>query len=111
MISYVYNHYACVHLMFVHAEGKNLHVHEKTTYNDEKRTIYHSVVGGDLANVYKKFVTILVVNPKSNGHGSTVSWTIDYEKLHEDSPVPIGYLKFFQFLIEDVNSHLCASEI
>nr|MCL7044810.1 hypothetical protein [Papaver nudicaule] len=60
---------------------------------------------------YKKFDATLVVNPKANnGHGSIVSWTIEYEKLNDDSPVPIDYLGFFHLNIEDVNSHLCASE-
>ncbi|KAI3897468.1 hypothetical protein MKX03_033219 [Papaver bracteatum] len=91
-------------------EGKNLHVHEKTIYNDETRTKHHSAIGGDIMKVYKKFVVTLVVNPKANRHGSIVSWTIEYEKLHEDYPFPIDYLQFFQFQIEDVNSHLCAYE-
>ncbi|KAI3955621.1 hypothetical protein MKX01_006933 [Papaver californicum] len=82
----------------------------KTTYTDETRTIYHKVVGGDLTKDYKKFDVTLVVNPKANGKGSIVSWTIDYEKLNEDSPVPIDYLKFFHSHIEDVNSHLGPSE-
>ncbi|XP_026459454.1 major latex protein 146-like [Papaver somniferum] len=71
--------------MFVHADGKTLYVHEKTTYTDETRTIYHKVVGGDLTKDYKKFDVTLVVDPKTNGHGSIVSWTIEYEKLNEDS--------------------------
>ncbi|KAI3840222.1 hypothetical protein MKX03_035111 [Papaver bracteatum] len=91
-------------------EGKNLHVHEKTIYNDETRNKHHSAIGGDIMKVYKKFVVTLVVNPKANRHGSIVSWTIEYEKLHEDSPFPIDYLQFFQFQIEDVNSHLCSYE-
>ncbi|KAI3899994.1 hypothetical protein MKW98_000894 [Papaver atlanticum] len=93
---------------YVH-EGNELIVKEKTTYNDETRTISHLVVGGDLAEAYKKFDATLVVNPKPSGHGSIVSWTVDYEKINEDSPVPIPYLAFFQQVIEDLNSHLCAS--
>ncbi|MCL7051939.1 hypothetical protein MKW94_029964 [Papaver nudicaule] len=94
---------------YIH-EGKNLHVHEKTTYNDETRTIHHSAIGGDVLKDYKKFDATLVVNPKANGKGSIVSWTIDYVKLNEDTPVPISYLAFFQQNIEDLNTHICASE-
>ncbi|KAI3901117.1 hypothetical protein MKW92_042938 [Papaver armeniacum] len=90
-------------------EGKSLIVKEKTTYDDETMTIRHMAVGGDLMNDYKKFHATLVVNPKDNGHGSIVKWTIDYEKLNEDSPVPIPYLRFFNQLTKDLNSHLCAS--
>ncbi|KAI3833096.1 hypothetical protein MKX03_021374 [Papaver bracteatum] len=91
-------------------EGKELVVKETTTYTEETRTIHHSVVGGDLSNDYKKFDATLVVNPNPSGHGSIVSWTIDYEKINEDSPVPIPYLALFHQIIEDLNSHLCASD-
>ncbi|MCL7049418.1 hypothetical protein MKW94_024910 [Papaver nudicaule] len=91
-------------------EGKELVFKEKTTYTDETRTIHHSAVGGDVMNDYKKFNEELVVNPKADGHGSIVKWTIDYEKINEDSPVPIPYLAFLNQVTEGVNSHLCASE-
>nr|Q06394.1 RecName: Full=Major latex protein 146; Short=MLP 146 [Papaver somniferum]AAA19244.1 major latex protein [Papaver somniferum] len=91
-------------------EGKPLSCKEKTTYNDETRTIHHMVVAGDLMNDYKKFDATLVVNPKSNGHGCIVKWTIDYEKMNEDSPVPFGYLACYQQITEDLSSHLCASD-
>ncbi|KAI3912689.1 hypothetical protein MKW98_005675 [Papaver atlanticum] len=81
-------------------EGKKEFNHEKTTYDDETRT-----------SLYKKFDPILVVKPKANGHGSIVSWTINYEKINEDSPVPISYLGFFQSSIDDLNSHIVASQI
>ncbi|KAI3973760.1 hypothetical protein MKX01_031180 [Papaver californicum] len=91
-------------------DGKDLIVREKTTYDDEKRTILHSAVGGDMMNDYKKFVLILVVNPKASGHGSIVKWTIEYEKVNEDSPVPIHYLALCNQITEGLNSHLCASD-
>ncbi|KAI3840225.1 hypothetical protein MKX03_001033 [Papaver bracteatum] len=90
--------------------GRNEFTLEKTTYNDETRTICHSNIDGDIMKKYKKFDAILVVTSKANGHGSIVSWTIEYEKIYEDSPVPIDYLGLFQSLIEDVNSHVCTSQ-
>ncbi|KAI3837795.1 hypothetical protein MKX03_017186 [Papaver bracteatum] len=100
----------CVKEWVCNVEGKPLTTKEKTTYNDELRTIHHSAIGGDLLNDYKKFDATLVVNPKANGHGSIVKWTVDYEKINEDSRVPIPYLAFFQQVTEDLNSHLCASD-
>ncbi|KAI3973757.1 hypothetical protein MKX01_031177 [Papaver californicum] len=82
----------------------------QTTYNDETRTICHNVLEGDLMNDYKKFVVTIVVNPKADGHGSIVRWTVDYEKTNEDSPVPSAYLAFFQQNNQDLNSHLCVSD-
>ncbi|KAI3946617.1 hypothetical protein MKX01_014475 [Papaver californicum] len=66
---------------YIH-EGKTPVVKEKTTFDDETMTICHSAVGGDVLN--------------ADGKGCTVSWTIDYEKLNEESPVPINYLTFLQ---------------
>ncbi|XP_026460222.1 major latex protein 22-like [Papaver somniferum] len=91
-------------------EGQSLTVKEKTTYDDETRKIHYSAVEGVLLDDYKKFDATLTVNPKDNGHGSTVSWVIDYKKINEDSLVPFPYLAHFHHIIEDLNSHLCASE-
>ncbi|KAI3846881.1 hypothetical protein MKW92_011067 [Papaver armeniacum] len=94
---------------YIH-EGKELTVKEKTTYNDETRTIHFSPVGGDIMNDYKKFDATLVVNIKANGHGCIVKWIIEYEKIREDSPVPIPYLALCNQITESMNSHLCASD-
>ncbi|KAI3899997.1 hypothetical protein MKW98_000897 [Papaver atlanticum] len=91
-------------------DGKNLVVREKTTFDDETRTILHSAVGGDMMNDNKKFDLTLVVNPRDTEHGSIVKWTIEYEKKNEDSPVPIHYLALCNQITEGLNSHLCASE-
>ncbi|KAI3899998.1 hypothetical protein MKW98_000898 [Papaver atlanticum] len=91
-------------------EGKTQIIKEKTTYNDETRTIHHSVIEGDVMNDYKKFDGSLVVNPKTDGHGSIVKWIIEYEKINEDSPVPIPYLAICNKVTEGLNSHLCASD-
>ncbi|MCL7043980.1 hypothetical protein MKW94_028657 [Papaver nudicaule] len=84
----------CVKQWDYNLEGKKMYVHETITYTDETRTIYHTAVGGHVMKDYKKFDATLVVNPKANkGHGSIVSWTIEYEKLNDDSPVPILTLR------------------
>ncbi|RZC48150.1 hypothetical protein C5167_041090 [Papaver somniferum] len=98
----------CIKEWGYHCEGKELIVKEKTTYTDETRTICHCVVGGDIANEYKKFYAILVVNPKPCGNGSIVSWTVDYEKINKDSPIPIPYIALFARVIEGLDSYLCA---
>ncbi|MCL7036374.1 hypothetical protein MKW94_024719 [Papaver nudicaule] len=83
---------------------------ETSTYTDEKRMIHHNAIGGDMINDYKKFYLILVVTPKSDGHGSIVQWTIEYEKKNEDSPDPIPYITLCTQITEGLNAHLCASE-
>ncbi|XP_026428101.1 major latex protein 15-like [Papaver somniferum] len=96
-------------------EGKALNGKEVSTYNDEKRTIHHLSLGGDLKKDYEKFNYkkinyIIEVKPKPSGNGSIVSWSIVYEKVNEESPVPFDYLKFFHQNIVDMNSHICESE-
>ncbi|KAI3952494.1 hypothetical protein MKW92_009121 [Papaver armeniacum] len=52
-------------------EGKALKFKENTTYNDEERTICHTVIGGDLLNDYKKFNATLLVKVTPMDHGTT----------------------------------------
>ncbi|KAI3973758.1 hypothetical protein MKX01_031178 [Papaver californicum] len=56
---------------YIH-EGKTMILKERTTYNDETRTICHSVVGGDIANDYKTFNATLLVKGKPRPHVSRV---------------------------------------
>ncbi|KAI3968288.1 hypothetical protein MKW92_032347 [Papaver armeniacum] len=91
-------------------EGRHEFVHTKITHDDETRMIHYDIIDGELLKIYKKFDAILRAKPKANGRGSIVSWTIKYEKMDEDSPVPMDYLGFFQSIIEDLNSHICATQ-
>ncbi|KAI3932457.1 hypothetical protein MKX01_001778 [Papaver californicum] len=91
-------------------EGKAMSAKEETTHDDETRTLHHRLFEGELMKDYKKFESIIAVNPKTNGHGCIVTWSIVYEKENEDSPVPFGYLAFFHQNIVDINSHLCVTE-
>ncbi|KAI3950556.1 hypothetical protein MKW92_032545 [Papaver armeniacum] len=91
-------------------DGKALTAVEETTHGDETRTLKHRVIDGDLMKDYKKFDKIIEANPKPNGHGSIVTVSLYYEKINEDSPAPFDHLKFFHQNIEDMNSHICASE-
>ncbi|MCL7043323.1 hypothetical protein MKW94_005537 [Papaver nudicaule] len=98
----------CVKEWGYNLEGRTLTVKETSTYTDEKRMIHHNAIGGDMMNDYKKFYLILVVTPKSDGHGSIVQWTIEYEKKNVDSPDPIPYLALCTQITEGLNAHLCA---
>ncbi|KAI3867299.1 hypothetical protein MKW98_001733 [Papaver atlanticum] len=89
-------------------EGKAMSCKEETTHYDETRTLHHRVFGGDMMKDYKKFDGIIEVNPKPNGHGCIVTWSIVYEKINVDSPVPFDYLAFFHQNIIDISSHLCS---
>lgn len=61
---------------------------------------------GDLMEEYKSFVVTIQTSPKSDGKGSIVHWTLDYEKLHEGIGHPESLLQFFIELTADMVAHL-----
>uniref|UniRef100_UPI00373FE479 Pathogenesis related 10-10 C155S mutant n=1 Tax=Papaver somniferum TaxID=3469 RepID=UPI00373FE479 len=90
-------------------EGKAMTAVEETTHADETRTLTHHITEGDAMKDYKKFDVIVETNPKPNGHGSVVTYSIVYEKINEDSPAPFDYLKFFHQNIVDMSAHISSS--
>ncbi|MCL7046447.1 hypothetical protein MKW94_023564, partial [Papaver nudicaule] len=90
--------------------GKTICAIEETTHDDETKTLHHRIFEGDLMKDYKKFDSIIQVRPKLTGTGCIVTWSLAYEKINEDSPVPFAYLPFCHQVIEDMNKHLCDSE-
>ncbi|MCL7040662.1 hypothetical protein MKW94_001438 [Papaver nudicaule] len=94
---------------YIH-EGKTMTAVEESVYDDETRTISHSVVKGDVMKDFKKFDEIVVAKPKPDGHGSIVSISIMYEKVNEDSPTPFDILKTFHQNILNLSAQICASE-
>ncbi|XP_026387405.1 major latex protein 146-like [Papaver somniferum] len=90
-------------------EGKPHCVKEKVTeMDDEKRRITHDLFEGEVMNVYKKFAVTLHVKPKKGDiEGNVVKWSVEYEKLNEDSPTPLSYLDVLDKITRDLNAHLC----
>ena len=56
--------------------------------DEEKRTLSYSVIEGDLLKYYKNFKAHLVVTPKVEGKGSTVTYSCEFEKASEEAPEP-----------------------
>ncbi|KAI3909039.1 hypothetical protein MKX01_025007 [Papaver californicum] len=91
-------------------EGKTMTAVEESIYDDETMTISHSIVEGDVMKDFKKFDEMVVAKPKPDGHGSSVSISIIYEKINEDSPTPFDILKAFHGNILALSATTCASE-
>ncbi|KAK8627599.1 hypothetical protein V6N13_135207 [Hibiscus sabdariffa] len=72
----------------------------------EKNLITFRVVEGDLMEEYKSFVITIQVSPKSEGSGSVVHWTLEYEKLHEEIDHPETLLEFVRDVSKDIDTHL-----
>ena len=55
--------------------------------NEEKKSIVFKMIEGDLMELYKTFTIIYHVDVLGDKE-SLITWTLDYEKLKEDTPHP-----------------------
>ncbi|OAY29256.1 MLP-like protein 31 [Manihot esculenta] len=62
------------------------------------------VIGGDLLKDYKSFKFIVQATQK--GDGSLVHWTLEYEKVHENTPAPNTLMDFVVHCSKDISAHL-----
>ncbi|KAK8587470.1 hypothetical protein V6N13_086455 [Hibiscus sabdariffa] len=72
----------------------------------EKKSITLRVLEGDVLEEYKSFVVKIQASPKSDGEGSVVHWTLEYERLHEVIGHPETLVPFFAQLTRDIDAHL-----
>lgn len=73
---------------------------------DEKtKSITFKTVDGALLKIYKTMKATVQVTAKGGGC-SSVKWSIEYEKLNEDSPPPNKYLDFVLILTKKVDAYL-----
>ncbi|KAH1098432.1 hypothetical protein J1N35_015353 [Gossypium stocksii] len=52
---------------------------------------------------YKSFVVTIQVFPRSEGSGSVVHWTLEYDKLHDEIVHPETLLQFVQDISKDID--------
>ena len=75
--------------------------------DEEKNLITFKVIEGDLMEHYKSFKCTLQATPKSEGQGSVIHWTIEYEiKHHEEILEPHSMIEFVTELSKDLETHL-----
>ncbi|KAE8705454.1 MLP-like protein 28 [Hibiscus syriacus] len=72
----------------------------------DKNLITFRVIEGDLMEEYKTFLLTIQVSPKSEGSGSVVHWTLEYEKLHDGIDHPETLLEFVKDVSKDIDTHL-----
>ncbi|GMJ13338.1 MLP-like protein 28 [Hibiscus trionum] len=95
-----------VHWSYVH-DGKAKKAKEVVEAIDpDKNLITFRVIEGDLMEEYKSFVITIQASPKSDGNGSVVHWTLEYEKLHEGVDHPETLLEFVRDVSKDIDAHL-----
>ncbi|KAE8667712.1 MLP-like protein 34 [Hibiscus syriacus] len=72
----------------------------------DNNSITFRVLEGDLMEEYKSFVFNFQVSPKSEGGGSVVHWTLEYEKLHDGIEHPATLLEFTKDVSNAIDAHL-----
>ena len=74
--------------------------------NPEKNSITFNIIEGDLLEHYKSIKFTIQANPKTEGEGCVVHWTIEYEKLHNEILDPHTMIDFVQDVSKDLEVHL-----
>ncbi|KAK1380608.1 Kirola [Heracleum sosnowskyi] len=71
--------------------------------DEEKKSITFRVIEGDLLETYKNFKAVCHVDKE--GEDSLVTWTFEYEKLHENVDDPHTLMDFIVGVTKDIESH------
>ncbi|KAL3751227.1 MLP-like protein 31 [Eucalyptus grandis] len=87
-------------------DGKSLTVKEKVEVDDANKSITFNIMEGDILKEFKSFKATGQAAAKADGNGSTVKWTLDYEKLNESVAEPKSYTDAVVKITKDVDAHL-----
>ncbi len=87
-------------------DGKNRVAKEIITdINEEKKLISFKLIEGDLMELYKSMLS--TVHVETNGDDNLVTWTVEYEKLHDGVHDPDTLMEMLINLTKDIEaSHL-----
>ncbi|KAI3696290.1 hypothetical protein L1987_79302 [Smallanthus sonchifolius] len=72
--------------------------------DEKKKWITFNLLEGDLLKTYKSYKTQLHVD--GTGDNSTVTWTVEYERMNENVPDPDSVIELLQKIIKYVETHL-----
>ena len=88
-----------------HTEGKKCVAKELVESVDkENNKLTFKVIEGDVMEDYKSFKLIIQANPQENG--SVVHWTLEYEKLKDNTPDPHAVLQLLTDVTKEIGAHL-----
>ncbi|PON94465.1 Major latex protein domain containing protein [Trema orientale] len=74
--------------------------------DDKNKSITCKIVEGQILKEYKSYKFTVQATDKSDGEGSTVKLTIEYEKKNEDTPPPNKYFNFAHVLFKNIDAYL-----
>ncbi|CAE5957518.1 unnamed protein product [Arabidopsis arenosa] len=86
-------------------DGKPEVIKEKREIDDEKMALTFRGLEGHVMEQYKVYNVIVQFIPKSK-EGCVCKVTLIWEKLKEDSPEPVNYMKFVKSLVADMDDHV-----
>ncbi|KAK8713078.1 hypothetical protein V6N13_148305 [Hibiscus sabdariffa] len=72
----------------------------------DKKSITLRKLEAEILREYKSFVYTIQASPKSEGSGSIVHLTFEYEKLHHGIGLPRSLLQFMLDVFKDIDAHL-----
>ena len=78
---------------------------EVEAIDEENKSITFAAVDGDITQYYKNVKATLQVTEKAEG-GSSVKWTLEYEKKNENFPAPNQYLDFVSIVTKQIDAYL-----
>ncbi|XP_073154251.1 kirola-like [Henckelia pumila] len=70
---------------------------------EEKKLMEFKMLEGDLMEKYKAF--LITIHVENKGETELVTWTLEYEMLHDDVEHPLSLLSFFIDLTKDIETH------
>ncbi|XP_051148880.1 kirola-like [Andrographis paniculata] len=71
--------------------------------DEENKAMEFKMIGGDLMEHFKNFLITFHIETKNNI--DLVTWTLDYEMLHEDVVHPTTFLAYFIDVTKDIEAH------
>ncbi|KAL4286393.1 hypothetical protein AHAS_Ahas19G0081700 [Arachis hypogaea] len=74
-------------------------------WGTERSIISWNYVHGDLLNHYKSFKFLLHAVPKKDG-GSMVHWTMEYEKINDNTSDPHTLMQLLVDMSKQIEAHL-----
>lgn len=92
-------------ITFIHtSDGKDMFGKEIIeAIDEEKKSITFKVIEGNVLEIFKNFKLTCHVDTEGEDH--VVTWTFEYEKMHEDVEDPHTLMDVIVGITKDIESH------
>ncbi|KAL4294349.1 hypothetical protein HN51_045171 [Arachis hypogaea] len=88
-------------------DGKVVTCNETIDIIDEhKYLMIFNLFDGDISKNYKVFKLAFQVSDNSNNSTTSVTWTVEYEKINNDVEAPYGYMEYVDKCTKEIDAYL-----